>query len=173
MYMHKPSIAVQRRTYGNTHGDIVPKVVVLHSTESHDYDGAKDIIGVLKYLEGTEDRLGVHFVTDAEGLIGQGASIKKMCYHCIGANSFSIGIEQIGFAKFSLTQWMTRRKQLRATAKLLAWMHLRLDIPLVRSVTHGVALHRDFPEGTHWDPGYGYPIKSVLRMAKKYAKYGW
>jgi N-acetyl-anhydromuramyl-L-alanine amidase AmpD len=165
--MHKPYIHVDRRAQGNTHGSQRPWRVILHSTESHDRAGNADIIGVLKYLEGTSDGLGIHFVVDREGRVGQGASVLRLCYHARGANTDSVGIEMIGFAKFSVKTWYRRRRQLKKVARLLAYLSIRFDIPLKRSTTHGVCLHRDFPAGGHWDPGYGFPTRRVLRWARQ------
>lgn len=167
----KPKLAVDRRRTANSRGTLKPRLIVLHTTEGHDREGASDIAGVLVYLE--NKGYGVHFCIDKEGLVGQGATINKIVYHVAGANSRSIGIEMIGFARFSLRNWLGRPKQLRKVAIMLAWLHLRTGIPLRRSKTFGVALHRDFPEGGHHDPGNFFPTRRVIRMARKYAKNGW
>lgn len=171
--LRKPTIQSDRRKQGNTHGKIDPKVIILHSTESHDRPGITDVAGVQIYLENTEDQLGIHFVVDKVGNVGQSANTNDLVYHARGANSFAIGIEMIGFAKFSLKQWYLRRKQLHKVAKLLAWASKKHGIPLERSTTHGIALHRDYPAGGHWDPGYNFPINRVLKIAAKYRVNGW
>lgn len=168
--MKKPRLTVDRRKTANTHGDHTPVRIVLHSTESHDQKGISDVVGVLKFLEATADELGIHFVVDLEGNIGQGATCNKIAYHCGGHNTGSIGIEMIGFAKFSALQWYKRKKQLMRVAELLAWLHQRFDIPLTHKT--GVFLHRDLSgPGGHWDPGYGFPTRRVLRWARKMAKH--
>lgn len=107
----KPYVHVQRAKYGNAHGGLQPRGVVLHSTESHDRPGNSDVQGVLQYLENTPDNLGIHFVVDKTGRVGQGAYTNRLVYHAAGANSTHIGIEMIGFARFSLKQWRARRRQ--------------------------------------------------------------
>lgn len=174
---------VDRRKTGNTHGDMKPRVMVIHATESNDYAGTGDVVGVLKYLERTPDKLGIHFVIDKEGNIGRGARIhqpENMVYHCKGANSFSIGIELVAWTRFSLSTWLQRRRQLRALAWLLAWASQELDIPLRRSTTWGVARHSNFPDSGHSDPGVGFPMRRVLRAARwnvaraaRGETYGW
>lgn len=166
----KPKLAVDRRKTAQSHGELKPRLIVLHSTEGHDREGAKDIEGVLKYLE--NKGYGVHFCIDKEGFLGQGATIRRIVYHAAGVNSRAIGIEMIGFARFGIAGWLARPRQLRKVAITLAWIHLRTGIPLVRSTTFGVAFHKDFPAGGHHDPGM-YPIRRVLRLARKYAKHGW
>jgi len=165
--MQKPHLTVDRRKTGNTHGAHKPRGIVLHSTECGDRQGASDITGVLAFLERTADQLGVHFCVDAEGLVGQGAPLRRVTYHCAGHNTGYIGIEMIGFARFSLKTWLTRRRQLRKVARLIAYMSISFDIPIRHSVGSGVCLHRDVPAGGHWDPGYHFPLRRVLRMARR------
>lgn len=164
--MRKPYLHVDRRAHGNRHGVHVPLRIVLHSTESHDRPGNSDIEGVLIYLEGTPELLGVHLCVDEEGRSGQGLPFACIAYHCGGLNTGSIGIEMIGFARFSLRKWYGRRRQLKKVAKWIAYLSLRFDIPIKRSVEHGVCLHRDVPAGGHWDPGYGFPTRRVMRWAR-------
>lgn len=173
--VHKPKVNVDRRSSGNVHGSLRPKVIVLHSTESHDRPGTSDVSGVLKFLEDHRESLGIHWVVDQEGNVGQGANLNQMVYHAKGANSFSVGIEQIGFAHSTEWKRKDRLAQLDKVAKLLAYMHKELGIPLKRSTTHGIALHRDFPAGDHSDPGTAseYPANYVIRLAQTYAKKGW
>lgn len=168
--MKKPRLVVDRRKTANVHGTHKPVRVVLHSTESHDQAGINDVVGVLKFLENTPDKLGIHFVVDKEGNIGQGATCLAIAYHCGGHNTGSIGIEMIGFARFSATQWYKRRKQLQKVAELLAWLHTRFGIEL--RYKKGVFLHRNLSgPGGHWDPGYGFPTRRVLRWARQMAKH--
>lgn len=180
--VNRPLMRVDRRATGNQHGSMTPRVLVIHSTESHDRYGLTDVVGVLRYLEEHEDELGVHFVIDKDGNIGRGGYIhaRNLMYHCKGANDFSVGIELVGFARFTLTAWLTRRRQLRALAWLMAWLSQELNIPLRTSTARGVALHRDFPAGGHTDPGRFFPRRRVLRMARWNVRraaegktYGW
>lgn len=173
--VHPPNLSVDRHEQGNVHGRISPRVIVLHSTESHDRPGTNDITAVLRYLENHPQALGIHYVIDKEAHVGRGALHHQMVYHAKGANSISIGIEQIGFAHS--TEWKSkdRIKQLDGVAKLLAYISKVEGIPLTRSTTHGVAAHRDFPQGGHTDPGSEseYPMGYVIRLARQYRKEGW
>jgi N-acetyl-anhydromuramyl-L-alanine amidase AmpD len=94
-------------------------------------------------------------------------------YHAVGANSTHIGIEQIGFASFSLKTWYLRRRQLKKVAKLIAWISVKHGIPIVRSTGHGISLHSDWEAGGHHDPGKNYPVGRVLKWAEAYKKNGW
>lgn len=168
MTVPAPPIAVTRLGY--VHGKITPRVILLHSTESNDRLGTSDCTGVLDFLRGTPDQLNVHYVADGEGNIARGARDTDLCYHAKGANRFSIGIEQIGHASWTTHQWLfdpsgKARPQLHQVAHLIAYLCDRHNIPMRMSTEHGVACHRDFPAGGHTDPGKGYPIGHVMRMA--------
>jgi hypothetical protein len=97
-------------------------------------------------------------------------------YHAIGANSTHIGIEQVGFARWRLKDWLwagkKKRKQLQAVAELIAYICDQEGIPIKRGVEHGISMHSEHPEGGHTDPGKGYPIAYVVKQAKAhYDKY--
>jgi len=171
--VHKPSVQYNGVKKGHTHGPSSPMTIVLHDTESHDQAGIGDVKGVLDYLAGTADELNAHLVIDKEGNTGQGAPFNKMCYHARGGNTNSIGIEQIGFARFGFVGWWARKQQLDKVARWLAYLSKTYNIPLVHSTTHGVCMHKDLPAGGHSDPGAGYPIGRVLDMAIKYKRNGW
>jgi N-acetyl-anhydromuramyl-L-alanine amidase AmpD len=166
---------------GEIKGRIDPKIVVLHTTESHDHAGLKDIDGVAAFLDRHPSDLAVHLIVDKDGNSaaflestsgGHLAPVKF--YHAGGANSTSIGIEQIGFAGTLRAGWWLRPKQLVKVARWLAYCHVWFDIPLVHSTEHGICRHVDVSgPGGHWDPGPGYPFGFVLKLARTYARFGW
>lgn len=176
--VRKPKISVNRIRTAASHGTAEKNVIVLHTTESHDRPGVDDIKGILKYLESVG--LGVQFVVDGDGNVGQGAKVRHIVYHARGANTHGIGIEQIGTAAWKTKRWLwdptptgrKQRKQLARVAHLLAWLSQREGIPLVHSTVHGVARHSDFPAGGHSDPGAGYPLGYVLKRARKMKRTG-
>lgn len=172
MKVPRLKLAVDWAYKANNKGHNRKRVIVLHSTESHDREGVSDIKGVMSYLN--NKGYGIHYVVDGEGNIGRGAYHSDLVYHCAGANSFAIGIEMIGEAKWPSRKWTRRltregRKdwaQVKAVARLIAYISDKEDIPLKLSTDHGVARHSDFPEGGHWDPGPGFPTRWVLRRAR-------
>jgi len=171
-----PPYRVDRRNHGNIIGSIDhPSVILIHATQSGDRDGASDVRGVLEFLESTKKEpatgggYGIHRVIDKEGIIGRGAKLHapgNKVQHATGANSIAVGIELIAWSRFNLAKWLTRRRQLQALAWEMAFMSQELGIPLRRSKTHGVAMHREFPLGGHTDPGSFFPINRVIRMAR-------
>lgn len=94
-------------------------------------------------------------------------------------NRISENIEQCGWARWTRAEWLARPKLLDATARWLAERSAARGIPL-RRLTHaeirarvpGVLGHGDYStatgDGTHWDPGPGYPWDVVLAKANAY-----
>jgi hypothetical protein len=169
--IHKPTVQYHAPRGALTHGFMGnPVRVVLHDTEGHDTKGISDIEGVIHFWEGTPDKLGAHFIVDAEGNIGQAGDPTQLMYHTGGANTGSVGIEQIGFASFTKKTWEARPDQLIKVAKLLAWLNDEYGIPLRISTVNGISTHamqsKIHPESMgHTDPGAGYPLDEVVAMA--------
>lgn len=167
-----------------------PVRVILHDTESHDAAGVGDITGILNGWRSAEARLGflpgAHYIVDEDGNVGKVAPVTAILNHTGGLNTGSIGIEQVGFASFDEVDWLRRSKQLDTVARILAWAHVQLGIPLHIPMPqgdgqpmHGVLTHamvsRFEPASDgHTDPGVGYPKGHVLKLAKSYvAAGGW
>lgn len=148
------------------HGPHAPKRIVLHSTESNDYSGSRDILGVAAGWQEAGQGLGAHFITDKDGLVGMGLKPTRVAWHVLNNNTGSIGIEQIGFARFIPKIWWHRTKQLHATAHIIAALSNEYNIPIRHDIDHGVAMHSDFHVG-HTDPGRGYPLGHVLKLARE------
>jgi hypothetical protein len=96
-------------------------------------------------------------------------------------NAISENIEQCGWARWTRAEWLARPKLLDATARWLADRSKARGIPLVRLTPMqirtrqpGVLGHGDYTaatgDGTHTDPGPGYPWDVVLAQANAYAK---
>jgi len=170
------------------HGTHVPLRFVLHDTQSHDTKGIADIAGIFSFWhtqrnpDGSLAQYGAQFVVDKEGLIGEGGPATAIQWHVGNLNTGSIGIEQIGFAEFSRETWThDRRDQLWSVARVLAWGHGKYRIPL-RVPRHpqspGVTTHARVgaagidPSG-HTDPGAGYPLAVVVKMAKAIYEVGF
>ncbi len=94
-------------------------------------------------------------------------------------NPISENIAQCGWARWTRAEWLARPKLLDATARWLADRSKARGIPLVRlsaadirARKPGVIGHGDYStatgDGTHWDPGPGYPWDVVLAKATTY-----
>lgn len=184
--IHEPWVRWNAKPGTFGHGGMDPVRVVLHDTESHDAPGVTEIIGVANFWMQTPlgDRLGAHYIVDGDGNIGQCGQPDEVLYHVGGLNTGSIGIEQIGMASFTEEDWLRRPEQLLSVAKLLAWLHTSERIPLVIPaqqgaglpmhgvMTHGMVSRFEPASGGHTDPGSGYPIGKVLKMANGFVKAG-
>lgn len=162
--------------------------VILHDTESHDARlGWSDCSAVVANWKGnpqpstshpgTSWYYGAHFVVNKRGYAVSVDTVHTLLNHCGGANTGSIGIEQIGFASFTHAQWLQRPAQLRKVAKFLAWAHHQYGIPLVLNTTRGVSTHAmqskvNPASSGHTDPGTGYPLKEVIDMAQGFVNRG-
>lgn len=185
--IHKPSIAYHAPAGALTHGDMGrPERVILHDTECHDAAGISEIEGVVGYWIRGADKLGSHFIVDADGNVGQCGEPTELMYHTGGLNTGSVGIEQIGFASFTEKDWSARHDQLTKVAKLLAWLHTEYKIPLEVPaqqgdgklmpgvMTHAMVSRFEPASEGHTDPGAGYPLGQVLAIAKAFvAAKGW
>jgi hypothetical protein len=148
--IHEPSIAYHAPAGSFNHGSMTPVRVVLHDTECHDAAGITEIEGVVHFWMQTSagNRLGAHYLVDADGNVGKLADGDTLLYHVGGLNTGSIGIEQIGFASFTEADWLRRPDQLSKVAKLLAYLHHEYGIPLsvpmpqgASKANHGVMTH--------------------------------
>lgn len=158
---------------------------VLHSTESHDYPGVKDLGGVIQWWKNPSSGGSAHVVVDKDANSAYAVSLLNTAPHVGGMNYCSVGIEQIGYAKFALKTWLGRDKQLRQTARWMAYIFHEFGLPLQEAIVTrsgnvarpGWTTHRALGAlglGTnHTDPGAFYPFKRVLNYAKWYAVHGW
>lgn len=147
--------------------------IVLHTTE-----GGGTVESLARYFRGTADGLGSSFLVEENGRLGiYVRNLADRTYHVKSHNSEMIGIEQVGHASMTRTEWLTkRRRQLFATAWTVAWLSDQLGIPVRNAVDHGRTLartgvlqHSQVPDNDHNDCGSGYPIDFVMKYAKKWA----
>lgn len=174
------------------YSDRIPGVhisqIAVHTTESHPRPGVSDLTGLRNYFNTAGVEASSHYgVQDVD--IWQFVSDSKKAWTIGVANSWTLNIEIIGFAAMSVKQWMTgtNYRSLKSTAKLIAYLSLKHDLPIQKGslgsaagqlfpVRRGEIRHSDVTKagfGTHTDPGSGFPLKLVLRWARWYAKHGW
>lgn len=171
----------------HVHGRHPKDLIVLHETVSPNVPGLSDILAVAGYL--AKKDYGIHGMTDNDGNVAWAVGLgNAVFWQCGGVNARSIGIEQVSNVMTAATSnearlllWKAMAKEIDATARLLAQIHLSWGIPLVYSdgdhpgvTTHwSVSQHHPESEG-HTDcwpvhlGGY-YPALEVIARAKKYA----
>lgn len=156
--------------------------IALHTTEGHDRPGITDLEGLGDFFNGSV-QASSHVAVDGEGYSARYVPDSKKAWTQAAFNGTMLSIEQIGFAKWSRWFWINRRDpQLKKVAKYIAYWSKKYDIPIRKgrvsgsTVTRsGVFRHSEFGAagGNHSDPGKGYPLHTVLSLARKYKKKGW
>ena len=160
--------------------------IVLHTTESSDEPGLRDLLRLVRFFARSE--LGAHVADDAEGNSSRNVRDALMAYHATYWNAATLGIEQIGAASFTRSQWLRRPRQLEATAAWIAHWARQYRIPIRRCVVggigynrhnrvvrgailrRGVCSHSELDPRNRDDPGAGYPWRDVLSRARSIAR---
>lgn len=174
-----------KRTVKN-HGSKRPssqiKGIAIHTTEGHDRPGISDLAGLGDFFNGSV-QASSHVAVDGEGHSARYVPDSINAWTQAAYNPYMLSIEQVGFAKWSRWFWINRRDpQLKKVAKYIAYWSQKYDIPIRKGkcsggvVTRsGIFRHSEFGAagGNHNDPGKGYPLHTVLQLARKYKKKGW
>jgi hypothetical protein len=151
------------------------RLIVLHSTEG------STALGAATWFTNPASEGSAHLCVDerecyrplAENVIPWGAP---------GANTSGLHIEIAGFASFSREEWMERKDGLRRAAFKAAKLAAKYDIPIrlltdaqlaagKRGFTTHAACSRVF-DGSHTDPGSGFPLKRFMRWVREFSDAG-
>lgn len=148
---------------------IQPRLLVLHSTESHNRPGLGDVKSVAEFLANGGTQADVHVIIDAAGHKARLVPDGRKAWHVAGYNWRALGIEQIGIA--ATEDWRHHEAQLNAVAAQLACWSWKYNIPLVdarKDKIRGVVTHASLGTlgGGHTDPGPNYPFMLVLNKAR-------
>jgi len=158
-------------------GGIPLNLIVLHDTEGANIEGVADLVGLGDWFGSLSTQASSHVATDADGNSARFVSDHKKAWHCMGYNSASLGIEQVGFVSQTRTAWLKNWRQLRETARWVAYWSHRYGIPIRKGAVSngvvtraGVLRHMDLGAigGGHVDPGTNYPFGRVLVLARAY-----
>lgn len=125
-----------------------------------------------------------HAAADDTGVLLDGAGDgfvdhDRAAWTLRSGNCWSENIELCAMASWTRAQWLARAELLDRCAYWLAVRAIARDIPLVkltpaqyRAGGSGVIGHHDhtvgYSDGTHWDPGPGFPWDVVLELAVAY-----
>lgn len=158
-----------------------PRLIVLHSTESHNREGASDIQAILALFARSATQASSHIVVDADGTSGRSVKDALKAWTQGNLNPWCLSIEQIGFAAQGRRSWRECDRELHETARWIALWSRRHGIPIQKAkltgggsiVRPGVTTHWYLSKhgaGTdHWDPG-DYPMGYVLWLARGYRR---
>jgi hypothetical protein len=166
--MPRPEVTKIVRNQSSRNG-VKPRVIVLHSTESHERPGLSDLQGLGSWFDNGSAQASSHVGNDAEGNDARFVADDRKAWTQGQENPRCLSIEQIGFARESRKQWLDQPKQLRNTAEWIAYWSKKYGIPIRKSTQHGVCQHTDFPSQSHTDCGPGYPFDHVLSLAREIA----
>lgn len=174
-----PNVVARHNSPNQSERSPVPlNLIVLHDTEGANLPGStRDLTGLGDFFGRSSTEASSHVATDSDGNSARYVSDRRKAWHCMAYNSASLGIEQIGFVTQSRADWLQNWRQLRETARWIAYWSHRYDIPIRRArvsdggVTRsGVTRHMDLGSdgGGHVDPGSNYPFDRVLMLARAY-----
>lgn len=181
--VRRPHERVKRtvKSNGGTRPTSQIRGIGIHTTEGYDQKGIKDLEGLGDYFNRVEASSNV--AVDGEGYSARYVPDNMKAWTQAAYNGQLLSIEQIGFSKWSRWFWINRRnKQLQKTAKYIAYWSDKYGIPIRKGkasggviTKSGVLRHSDLGAagGNHGDPGPGYPLHTVLQLARKYKKEGW
>lgn len=174
--VHRPSVQLDARGRIATHGKMTPVRGDWHDTECGDAQGIKELEGVVAFWQRQGLGYGAHLIIDKDGNSALCANFDEECWHTENRNGGMIGIELIGYARFTPKLWFLRLAQLNKLAKWIAYARAEHGIPIDFNVNKGWSGHVDQSKafgGTHYDPGAGFPRRYVLRKARIYYQKGW
>lgn len=175
MSRYRPNVVhTQQSPNASSRGGVKPKLIVVHSTESDNINGSsRDLVNMAGYLSRASVQASSHVIIDADGNSARLVADGEKAWTQANLNPHCLSIEQIGRA--SQKSWT--RDELREAARWIAFWSKKWGIPIRKGKTSGttvlrsgVVRHSDLGAagGSHHDPGPGYPLESVLNLAKFY-----
>ncbi len=159
--------------------------IVLHATELPDEPGIGDLSRHARFF--SRSNLATQAANDAAGNSSRMVAEDRLAYHATYWNATTVGIEQMGYSRFTRAQWGARRAQLESTARWVAYWARSYRIPIRRCrvtgirynrrkrvvageiVKRGVCSHSELDPRNRDDPGRGYPWGYVLARARAVA----
>ena len=134
-----------QRHYGiDDHRLVDPRVIVLHLSVT---DTAQAVFNTFAPNR-PDPELGelpgvcTHYVVAKNGFVFQLVSRRLMCRHTVGLNYTSFGIEHVGRSEAGV---FARRRQLRASLALVAWLQDRYGIRTRNVIGHNESLAQPVP----------------------------
>jgi hypothetical protein len=136
--------AYSRRHYGiDDYRLRAPRVVVLHLSAGESTRAVYETFA----RDRPDPELGelpglcTHFVVDPRGRIFQLVSLRLMCRQTVGLNHVSIGIEHVGRRE---TEVFARKRQIRASLRLVRWLQNRSGIAIRDVIGHNESLRNSY-----------------------------
>lgn len=157
----------------SSRGNAKVRLVVVHTAE-----GARTVESLGAYFAKSSVQASSHVGID-DNRVEQYVSYDRAAWTCRSANPISDQVELCGFASWSRDQWLKEHPKMVGLAA--AWIRERClarGIPIVKLTPAqlaagqpGVIGHVDWTtgmrEGSHTDPGPGFPWDVVMSMANQ------
>lgn len=150
------------------------KLIVIHATAGHNRPGVSDLRNLGDWFANPASQVSSHVATDNEGNSARYVIDRRKAWHCAAYNGVSLGIEQV----IPGDGTEITRDLYRETARWIAYWSKQHGIPIRQGRTafgrvlrSGVVTHKSLgaPGGNHNDPGPGYDLGDLLKLARFYA----
>lgn len=152
------------------------KLIVMHSTESANSEGSARRIA--SYFASAGSGGSTHLTVD-DGTCYRHLENTQVPWGAPGANYQGFHIEQCGYAKWPQAEWEKHLHTLRRGAYKAAFHCKKFGIPPVflsatgiKAGKKGITTHSEvtkaFPQGSHTDPGEGWPRELWLSFVHSY-----
>lgn len=174
MARYFPHVVVAKRSPNQSQRTTPIKLIVVHATAGHNYKGTADLKALAGWFANPKSKVSSHVATDNEGYSARFVKDEAKAWHCAEFNGVSLGIEQV----IPGDGTEITRDLYRETARWLAYWSLKHGVPLKQGrvtqsgsvITHGVIFHSQLGSagGGHADPGPGYSMTKLLRLARFY-----
>lgn len=140
----------------------------------HSAEGARTVESLDRYFR-ARPAASSHAAADPWRLIDM-VPYERAAWTMRNANPISDNLELCGFARWTRAEWLAVPGMLAGCARWLARRVEARDVPVrrltlaqVRAGEPGIVAHNDWTramrDGTHWDPGPGFPWDTVLDAA--------
>lgn len=183
--MSEPPITLIAGSYGHYSNGIIARIVI-HDEEYDTGPGSAEAVASYFHKLGPTGYASSHYIEDSEGE-EHCVPEAQVAYHAppnswvFGGDLYgSIGIEQDGYAHYSLSQWRMPGAWAticRAAARS-AELCIRYSLPVVwlspedlvagrRGITSHLNVSLAFRQSDHTDPGLQYPVAEFIDMVKQ------
>jgi N-acetyl-anhydromuramyl-L-alanine amidase AmpD len=138
-----------RRHYGHARWRLRRKnVIVLHFTAGSSYAGAWGTFASNAPVRGELPGVCAHYLVGKGGRVGEIVTTRIRCRHAIGLNYTALGIEMVQEAgqgsRWAARQILNRKRQIRTTLRLVAWLKQRYDIRMRNIIGHSMVNNSPF-----------------------------
>ena len=138
-----------KRHYGHARWRLRRKnVIVLHFTAGSSYAGAWSTFASNAPVRGELPGVCAHYLVGRGGRVGEIVTTRIRCRHAIGLNYTALGIEMVQEAgqgsRWAARQILNRKRQIRPTLRLVAWLKQRYDIRMRNIIGHSMVNNSPF-----------------------------